>query len=433
MADSDVVFHLAAAVGVKLILAEPIESFRTNVLGTEAVLCAAERYGTKVLIASTSEVYGKVARLPQREDDDVLLGPTSISRWSYAACKMLDEFIGLAYAKRGLPVVCFRLFNTVGPRQSGFYGMVIPRFVDAALRDEPLQVHGDGSQSRCFLHVRDAVSAIMRLERTPRAVGEVFNIGSTESVTILELAERVIDKVGTGNGLAATLAGSLNGNGNRPRGGSSSCRTTRRIRTATSRTSGHGSPRSTSCTRRRAGAPATTSTTSCGTSSQRSRMRSHPASKRRSSPLWPDAAEPGRSRAPRPGRHRAERGATMARVNVGPTRRVASRRQALAVAALAAAIAGALVVGQRAGAWPSAGSEVWKPGLRTTWQWQITGRVDESVKAAMYDIDVFDARPGQVNAGVIGRLQARKSSSSATSTRVRGRATGPTRPGSLAP
>ena len=166
-------------------------------------------------------------------------GPTSISRWSYAACKMLDEFIGLAYAKRGLPVVCFRLFNTVGPRQSGFYGMVIPRFVDAALRGEPLQVHGDGSQSRCFLHVRDAVSAIMRLERTPRAVGEVFNIGSTESVTILELAERVIDKVGTGNGLAATLAGSLSGNGQPAQGAdSSSCRTTRRIRTATSRTSG---------------------------------------------------------------------------------------------------------------------------------------------------------------------------------------------------
>ena len=205
VADSDVVYHLAAAVGVKLILAEPIESFRTNVLGTEAVLRAAERYGTKVLIASTSEVYGKVARLPQREDDDVLLGPTSISRWSYAACKMLDEFIGLAYARKGLPVVCFRLFNTVGPRQSGFYGMVIPRFVDAALRGEPLQVHGDGSQSRCFLHVRDAVSAIVRLERTPRAVGEVVNIGSTEPVTILELADRVLETVSSRGGLTGSL------------------------------------------------------------------------------------------------------------------------------------------------------------------------------------------------------------------------------------
>jgi UDP-glucose 4-epimerase len=213
VAEADVVYHLAAAVGVKLILAEPIESFRTNVLGTEAVLKVAERYGTKVLIASTSEVYGKVARLPQREDDDVLLGPTSISRWSYAACKMLDEFIGLAYARKGLPVVCFRLFNTVGPRQSGFYGMVIPRFVDAALRGEPLQVHGDGGQSRCFLHVRDAVSAIMKLERAPRAVGEVFNIGSTESVTILELAERVIETVGARGGWASAL-GNENGNGN---------------------------------------------------------------------------------------------------------------------------------------------------------------------------------------------------------------------------
>jgi UDP-glucose 4-epimerase len=192
VAECDVVYHLAAAVGVKLILSDPIGSFRTNVLGTEAVLRAAETRGTKVLIASTSEVYGKVARLPQGEDDDVLIGPTSISRWSYAACKMLDEFIGLAYARRGLPVVCFRLFNTVGPRQTGTYGMVVPRFVDAALRGEPLQVHGDGSQSRCFLHVQDAVSAIARLERSPRAVGHVFNVGSTEPVTIFELARRVL-------------------------------------------------------------------------------------------------------------------------------------------------------------------------------------------------------------------------------------------------
>lgn len=188
----DVVFHLAAAVGVKLILADPIESFRTNVLGTESVLRAASDANTKVLIASTSEVYGKVARLPQSEDDDVLLGATAYSRWSYAACKMLDEFIGLAYARRGVPVVCFRLFNTVGPRQTGEYGMVLPRFVDAALRGVPLRVHGDGSQSRCFLHVDDAVEAILRLERSPEAVGDVFNIGSTETVTILELAERVL-------------------------------------------------------------------------------------------------------------------------------------------------------------------------------------------------------------------------------------------------
>jgi UDP-glucose 4-epimerase len=195
VAESDVVIHLAAAVGVKLILADPIASFRTNVLGTEAVLEAAAKHQKKVLIASTSEVYGKVARLPQREDDDVLLGPTSYSRWSYAACKMLDEFLGLAYARKGLPVVCFRLFNTVGPRQTGVYGMVVPRFVDAALRGEPLHVYGDGSQSRCFLHVKDAVDAIMRLEQAPRAVGHIFNVGSTETVTILELANRVVASV----------------------------------------------------------------------------------------------------------------------------------------------------------------------------------------------------------------------------------------------
>ena len=207
VAETDVVFHLAAAVGVRLILAEPIESFRTNVLGTEAVLRAAAQYGTKVLIASTSEVYGKVARLPQREDDDVLVGPTSISRWSYAASKMLDEFIGLAYARRGLPVVCFRLFNTVGPRQSGAYGMVVPRFVDAALPASRCSCTATASQSRCFLHVDDAVSAIVKLERSPRAVGEVFNVGSTEPVTILGLAESVLDAVHRLRPAAAALNG----------------------------------------------------------------------------------------------------------------------------------------------------------------------------------------------------------------------------------
>ncbi|MCW2976140.1 MAG: nucleoside-diphosphate-sugar epimerase [Actinomycetia bacterium] len=194
--EHDVVFHLAAAVGVKLILADPIESFRTNVLGTESVLRGAARHDTKVLIASTSEVYGKTVATPQSEDDDVLLGPSCYSRWSYAACKMLDEFLGLAYAREGLPVVCFRLFNTVGPRQTGHYGMVVPRLVDAALHGDPLPVHGDGSQSRCFLHVCDAVQAILRLNRSPRAVGQVFNIGSTESVTIADLARRVIAAVG---------------------------------------------------------------------------------------------------------------------------------------------------------------------------------------------------------------------------------------------
>jgi UDP-glucose 4-epimerase len=192
VADSDVVFHLAAAVGVKTILADPIQSFRTNVLGTETVLEAALRYRRKVLVASTSEVYGKVTRLPQHEDDDVLLGPTSISRWSYAASKMLDEFVTLAHCRRGLRGVVFRLFNTVGPRQTGRYGMVIPRFVEAALAEQPLLVYGDGSQSRCFLHVADAVDALVRLAATDRAVGTVVNVGAVESVTIAELARRVL-------------------------------------------------------------------------------------------------------------------------------------------------------------------------------------------------------------------------------------------------
>ncbi len=195
---ADVVFHLAAAVGVKLILAEPLQSLKTNVGGTESVLRAAFARRTPVLIASTSEVYGKVARIPQREEDDVLLGSTRYGRWSYAASKMLDEFLGLAYARQGLPVVIFRLFNTVGPRQSGRYGMVLPRFVGAALRDEPLEVYGDGMQSRCFVHVRDAVEALHRLARTPEAAGEVFNVGSAESVSILGLARRVLGEVGEG-------------------------------------------------------------------------------------------------------------------------------------------------------------------------------------------------------------------------------------------
>ena len=194
-ASVDCVFHLAAAVGVRLILTDAIRSLKTNVSGTEVVLEACTRHGTKVLIASTSEVYGKVVRLPQREDDDVLLGPTSYTRWSYAAAKMLDEFIGLAYYERGLPIVIFRLFNTVGPRQTGRYGMVVPRFVSAALAGEPIPVYGDGTQSRCFVHVRDAVEALVRLERSPKAAGHVFNIGSSESVTIGELALRVLSAV----------------------------------------------------------------------------------------------------------------------------------------------------------------------------------------------------------------------------------------------
>jgi len=195
--ECDIVFHLAAAVGVKLIVENPLLTIETNVTGTETVLKAAQRHGVKVLIASTSEVYGKGSRIPFAEDDDVVLGATRNSRWGYAASKMLDEFLGLAYYhQKDLPVIMFRLFNTVGPRQTGQYGMVVPRFVQAALRGEPLTVYGDGQQSRCFMHVLDAVDAIMKLAECPQAVGEVFNVGSTEEVTILELAHRTLQHVG---------------------------------------------------------------------------------------------------------------------------------------------------------------------------------------------------------------------------------------------
>jgi UDP-glucose 4-epimerase len=196
VAGSDVVFHLAAAVGVKLIVENPVDTISINVAGTERVLQAAARHGVKVLIASTSEVYGKTTKLPFSEDDDVVLGASSRSRWSYAASKLVDEFVGLGYHhQKQIPVVIFRLFNTVGPRQSGQYGMVVPRFVQAAIEGRPLTIHGDGTQSRCFTHVRDAVSAIMALSRCETAPGQVFNIGSTESVTVLELAHRVLRAV----------------------------------------------------------------------------------------------------------------------------------------------------------------------------------------------------------------------------------------------
>lgn len=196
VSECDMVYHMAATVGVKLIVENPVQTVENNIVGTECVLKAAVRYRTKVLIASTSEVYGKGQRVPFAEDDDVVLGPTSRSRWSYAASKMVDEFMGLAYYyQKKLPVVVFRLFNTVGPRQTGQYGMVIPRFVRQALQGEPLTVYGDGQQSRCFLHVQDAVAAILSLADCPEAPGEVFNIGSTEEITILDLAQRVIQTV----------------------------------------------------------------------------------------------------------------------------------------------------------------------------------------------------------------------------------------------
>jgi len=195
VSECDVIFHLAAAVGVMLIVEKPVHTIETNVMGTEAVLKVALRYRAKVLIASTSEVYGKGNHIPFREDDDVVLGPTSRNRWAYAASKMVDEFLTLAYHReKGLPVVIYRLFNTVGPRQTGRYGMVIPRFVQQALRGETLEVYGDGQQSRCFLHVTDAVDAILALADCSEAVGEVFNIGSVEEITIDGLARRILDR-----------------------------------------------------------------------------------------------------------------------------------------------------------------------------------------------------------------------------------------------
>ncbi len=189
---ADTIIHLAAAVGVQLIVERPVHTIETNVMGTEAVLKSALRYGCRVLLASTSEVYGKGSRIPFAEGDDVLLGATSKSRWGYAASKMVDEFLGLAYHREfGLDVVIFRLFNTVGPRQSGQYGMVVPRFVRQALRHEPITIFGDGSQSRCFCDVRDVVRAIHGLASHKAAGGRVFNIGGTEEISIRALAEKV--------------------------------------------------------------------------------------------------------------------------------------------------------------------------------------------------------------------------------------------------
>ena len=194
----DVVFHLAAAVGVELIIKKPLESMMTNIRGSEVVLEMAHRYRKKVLIASTSEVYGKNTNGPLREDTDRVLGSPLKTRWSYSTSKAVDEILAYVYWKeKGVPTVIVRLFNTVGPRQSGAYGMVIPRFVSQALAGKPLQVHGDGKQSRCFLHVSDVVRALIRLIEHPGAVGQVFNLGSQEEVTIEELAKRIIRITGS--------------------------------------------------------------------------------------------------------------------------------------------------------------------------------------------------------------------------------------------
>ena len=190
--DADVVIHLAAAVGVKLIVSSPVHTIETNIRGTEIVLSLANKKKKPVLVASTSEVYGKASKVPFAEDDDLVIGPTSKGRWAYACSKAIDEFLALAYWKeRRLPVVVCRLFNTVGPRQTGQYGMVLPTFIRQALANQPITVYGDGTQSRSFTFVGDVVGALAKLMDTPAAVGQVFNIGNGKEITILELAKIV--------------------------------------------------------------------------------------------------------------------------------------------------------------------------------------------------------------------------------------------------
>src|SRR5258708_31008316 len=194
--ESDLVVHLAAAVGVRLIVESPVRTIETNIKGTELVLEAARKKKKKVFIASTSEVYGKSTHFPFHEDDDLVLGATNKGRWSYAASKALDEFLGLAYWKeRKVPVVIGRFFNTIGPRQTGQYGMVVPNFVQQALEGQPITVFGTGKQSRCFCYVGDTVSALLKLLDTPESVGQVFNLGSSEEVSIEGLANLIKTKL----------------------------------------------------------------------------------------------------------------------------------------------------------------------------------------------------------------------------------------------
>ncbi|MGQ0713217.1 MAG: GDP-mannose 4,6-dehydratase [Gemmatimonadaceae bacterium] len=194
----DVVYHLAAAVGVQLIVNDPVKTIETNIVGSEVALRCAAKFGRRIFIASTSEVYGKGVRVPFSEDDDVVYGPTTKRRWNYAISKAVDEFLLLAYHEsHALPGVVGRLFNTVGPRQVPFYGMVIPRFIEQAKGGADLTVYGDGSQSRCFGHVLDVVPAIHKLAHCEQAVGQVVNLGSDQEVTILQLAERVRERTGS--------------------------------------------------------------------------------------------------------------------------------------------------------------------------------------------------------------------------------------------
>ncbi|MDZ7341000.1 MAG: GDP-mannose 4,6-dehydratase [candidate division KSB1 bacterium] len=195
VSECDIVYHLAAAVGVELIVSKPVEVIQTNILGTDTVLRLANRYLKKVVITSTSEIYGKSDKVPFKENDDRVLGPTTKNRWSYSSSKAIDEFLALAYHKeKKLEVIIVRLFNTVGPRQTGRYGMVIPRLVVQALRGEPMTVYNDGSQVRCFTYVSDVVNAILGLVNHPNAVGQIFNIGNDEAISIKDLAFKIKEK-----------------------------------------------------------------------------------------------------------------------------------------------------------------------------------------------------------------------------------------------
>jgi UDP-glucose 4-epimerase len=195
---SDAIFHLAAAVGVQLIADDPVHTIETNIGGTETVLEAANKFGVKTLLASSSEVYGKSEAVPFGEDDDLVFGSTSVSRWSYACSKAIDEFLGQAfYQQFGLGVVIARFFNMIGPRQTGQYGMVVPRFVAAAINNEPIRICGTGRQSRCFCYVGDLVEAVIELMNCEQAAGKVFNIGSNEEISIEALADKIIEMTGS--------------------------------------------------------------------------------------------------------------------------------------------------------------------------------------------------------------------------------------------
>jgi len=198
----DVIFHLAAAVGVRLIVDRPVHTIETNIHGTEVVLALAAKYRRRILLASSSEVYGKNTKVPFHEDDDTTLGSTKCTRWSYACSKMVDEYLALAYHQQeGLETILCRFFNTVGPRQTGQYGMVVPRFVQRALRNEPIDIYGDGRQSRCFCHVADVVRALGQLIRCDAAIGEIINVGADVPITIRDLAEKIIELTGSSSEL----------------------------------------------------------------------------------------------------------------------------------------------------------------------------------------------------------------------------------------